>query len=248
MNTFDKIAQKIKNENIKQTPKWQFTFKNSIIWGGFLLSILVGAIAFSVILFSIQQSDFELLVHGKHSKLESILVFLPFFWIIILLFFSIIAFYSLSNSKKAYKYSLMSLVSLSTFISILLGTLFFISGGAQKLEQSFANSIEIYNGFQEKKIQIWVNAEEGMLAGTIQKTVNDTIYLKDFSDHNWKITYKNIFIPPILELDTGEEIKLVGQLIDSTIFAAEEIRPWKGFGQSGKNKQNRSKKNNLRKK
>ncbi len=242
MNTFDKISQQIKDEDIKQTPKWYFIFQNMRIWISFLLSIVVGAIAFSVILYSIQQSDFELLYHAKHSKLESILVFLPFFWIVILLVFSVFAFYSLRSSKKAYKYSLLSLLSLSTFISILLGTLFFIGGGAQKLEQSFANNIEAYKSLQEKKLQIWMNPKEGMLAGTIQKTVNDTIYLKDFSDKNWEIACKNIFIPPILELDTGEEIKIVGSLVNDKVFVAKEIRPWKGFGQSINKQQNGSKK------
>ena len=153
MNTFDKISKQIQEEEIKQTPKWYFILKNTRIWGGFLLSVIVGAMAFSVILFSIQQSDFELLNHVKHSKLESILVFLPFFWIVILILFSVFAFYSIRSSKKAYKYSLTSLLGLSTFLSILIGTLFFISGGAQQLEQSFANKIEAYNS-----LHLWISA------------------------------------------------------------------------------------------
>ncbi len=235
MNTFDKISQQIKNEDIKQTPKWHFLFKNTRIWVAFLLSILIGGLAFSVILFSIQQSDFELLSHAKHSKLERILVFLPFFWIVILFVFSIFAFYSLRSSKKAYKYSLLSLLSLSTFISILLGTLFFISGGAQKLEESFANNIEAYKSLQERKLQIWMNPENGMLAGSIHKINSDTIYLIDFSNKHWKIIYKDVFIPPILELEKDEEIKLVGSIQNHGIFVAKEIRPWKGFGKQSNN-------------
>ncbi|HIP49095.1 MAG TPA: hypothetical protein EYG92_09055 [Lutibacter sp.] len=236
MDTFDKIAQQIKNEDIKQTPRWYFIFKNTRIWIVFLLSISIGAIAFSVILFSIQQSDFELLSHVKHSKLESFLVFLPFFWVVILLVFSIFSFYSLRSSKKAYKYSLLSLLSLSTFISILLGTLFFISGGAQKLEHTFANTIEIYNSLQERKLQIWMNPKEGMLAGSIENVKSDTIYLKDFSNNHWKITFKDVFIPPFLELESGEQIKIVGLIVNDKSFVAKEIRPWKGFRKNRKNK------------
>lgn len=242
MNTFDKISKQIQEEEIKQTPKWYFILKNTRIWGGFLLSVIVGAMAFSVILFSIQQSDFELLNHVKHSKLESILVFLPFFWIVILILFSVFAFYSIRSSKKAYKYSLTSLLGLSTFLSILIGTLFFISGGAQQLEQSFANKVEAYNSLQEKKLQIWMNPTEGMLAGKILKTENDTIYLKDFSNKEWKINFKDIFIPPILELETGEEIKLVGTLKSNSLFIAKEIRPWRSFGNTSKKQINKSQK------
>lgn len=244
MDTFDKITQQIDKENIVPIPKWYFTLKNIGLWFVFILSVIIGAIAFSVILFSIQQTDFELLSHLQHSKIESLLVFLPFFWIVILLIFSFFAYFSLRNSKKSYKHSLLSLLGLSTFISILIGTLFFIGGGAGKLEESFANSIENYKSLEEKRIQIWMNPKEGMLAGTIQKVVNDTLYLKDFADKNWKITYKDVFIPFKIELVFGEKIKLVGTQINDYSFMTEEMRPWIGFNNES-NKQLRDKLNKL---
>ncbi len=237
MNTFDKITQQIKKENIEPIPKWYFILKNISVWFVFLLSIVIGAIAFSVILFSMQQTEFELFAHFKDSFLEKILVFLPFFWIVVLLIFTVFSYFSLRNSKKSYKNSLLSLLGLSTFISILLGTLFFIGGGAKKLEQSFANNIEAYNSLQEKRIKIWMNPKEGMLAGTIEKTATDTIFLKDFSDKNWKIVYKDVFISQKIELIKGEKIKLIGTQINDNLFITKEMRPWNGRG----NKQNKKK-------
>jgi hypothetical protein len=246
MNNFDKISERIKKEQIKPVPKWFFILKNIGGWGLFILFILIGAIAFSIILFSIQQSDFELISHLDHSKTEKLLVILPFFWIIILIVFTLFAYFSFRNSKKAYKYSLMSIIGVSTFLSVLLGILFFLIGGGQRLERSFANKVSAYKSLEEKKLQVWVNPTEGLLAGTIIRNENDTIYLRDFSDKKWLISHKGIFVPPILNLESGEKIKLIGKPLGDNIFIADEIRPWQGMKKhlGQKNNSQKSERNN----
>jgi hypothetical protein len=84
MNNFDKILEKIEHQHIEPTPKWYFQFKNWGFWCLFAISILIGSMSFSIILYSVQQTDFELLSHFfKHSKWESLLVLLPYFWLIL---------------------------------------------------------------------------------------------------------------------------------------------------------------------
>jgi heme/copper-type cytochrome/quinol oxidase subunit 2 len=231
MDNFKKISQLINENKIKPTAKWKFVFKNSLIWISFILSLSIGAAAFSIILYSIQQTDFELMSHFSHSKLETVLVFLPFFWIITLIIFSIFAFFSFKKYKKAYKYSPLSIITLSTFLSVLFGTLFFISGGAKKIEKSFANKVSIYKSLEEKKMKIWMNPKDGVLSGTIQRSTKDTIYIIDFKSNKWKITYKDVFIPPRLNLEKGEKIKLIGKQINNQLFIASGIKPWGGFNQ-----------------
>ena len=232
MNNFDKILEKIEHQQIEPTPKWYFQFKNWGFWCLFVISILIGSMAFSIILYSIQQTDFVLISHFSHSSWENILVLLPYFWLILLLVFSILAFFSFKNFKKAYKYSLVSILALSVFLSILLGTLSFISGIASFLENKFAYQVEIYNSIEEKKLQHWMQPENGFLAGTIIDVKLDTLTLKDFNQKQWQIQYHNIFIPPLLELTEGEQIKIMGEKTESSVFIATEIRPWKAFGKS----------------
>lgn len=232
MNNFDKILEKIEHQHIEPTPKWYFQFKNFGFWCLFTCSILIGSMSFSIILYSIQQTDFVLISHFSHSSWESILVLLPYFWLILLLVFSILAFFSFKNFKKAYKYSLVSILTLSVFLSILLGTLSFISGSASFLERKFADQVEIYNSIEEKKLQHWMQPENGFLAGTIVDAKLDTLIIKDFNQKQWQIYYHNIFIPPVLELTEGEQIKIMGEKTASSVFNATEIRPWKAYGKS----------------
>ena len=144
MKNSDTLISKMKNQNLKPIPKWRFNLKGAVIWSSLLVSVILGGLAFSVVLFSIQQLGFDLISHMSHSKIEFLLGLLPFLWIILLIVFLIIGMISIKNSWKGYKFSPSKLLIINTAFSILLGTLFFIGGGAQLLENTFAVEIEFY--------------------------------------------------------------------------------------------------------
>lgn len=228
MEKSKKILQKIKDENIQPIPKWRFTAKNTLIWLAFVLAVLIGAMAFSVILFSIQQTDFQLVSHLSHSTRELLLGLLPFFWLIALLIFLILAIFSMKKSKMGYKYGLGRLMGYSTAISIVLGTLFFIGGGAQWLESSFAEQVPAYESLQEKKMKIWMQPQAGFLSGTIESVQGDSLKLTDFKGKKWDVFYDSAWVAPVVLLEEGEQVKLLGRKSSSNGFVAEEIRPWGG--------------------
>lgn len=72
------IIDRIKEGKVKQKPKWHFTAINILNWLIYIICILIGAASFSVILFSIHQTDFNLISHMSHSRLELFLGLLPF--------------------------------------------------------------------------------------------------------------------------------------------------------------------------
>ena len=230
MDNSKKIIEKIKAENIQPIPRWKFVLKNVSVWTAFGIAVLLGALAFSVVLFSIQQSEFDLLSHMSHSRLEFFLGLLPFFWIISLVAFLVLAIFSIQRSKKGYKFTSSRLVGISTALSILLGALFFIAGGAERLENAFAVNVELYESIQEKKVQIWMNPEDGFLSGTISETASDYFILEDFDGKTWEVRYQGAFIPPSVLVEAGEKVKLVGEITEKKTFQAEEVRPWGGQG------------------
>lgn len=230
MKPSEKLLQKIKEERAEPAPRWHFALRNKLLWAAFGLAAALGALAFSVILFAIQQADFNILSHLSHSGLELFLGLLPFFWIILLVVFLLVAMYSVQYSRRGYKFTLAKLVGYSAALSILLGTLFFISGGAQRLEQAFALNVSIYESVQEKKVKLWSMPEEGYLSGEIVETGLETFQLKDFQGREWTVQYEGAIIPPVVLLERGEKVKLIGEMAEEGMFAASEIRPWGGTG------------------
>lgn len=232
MKASEKLIDTIRERNIKPVPRGHFVFKNALVWIGFAMAVVLGAMAFAVILFSIQQTDFELLRHFQHSRLEMFLSILPFLWIVFLGIFLVVAMMSIQHSSKGYKFTLAKLAGFSGALSILLGTVVFIAGGARKLEQAFDVRVSLYESMQDKKIKIWSAPEKGYLSGEILEINNDgTMRLKDFKAEKWTVYYDSAFVPPVVLLEPGETIKIIGSMPGEGTFRAEEIRPWGGPGQ-----------------
>ncbi len=230
MKGSEKLIEAIKQQDIQPAPKWRFSLKNGLAWIGFFLAAVLGAMAFSVILFVIQQTDFSIVNHLSHSRLEMFLGLLPFVWIVFLIVFLGIAFYSIQHSKKGYKFTAAKLVGFSALLSILLGTLFFIGGGGHQLEHAFAVNVELYESLQQKKTKLWSMPEDGYLSGQIEEANATYFMLKDFNNKVWKIHYESAFIAPIVQLEKGETVKLIGKMTSKDEFTAQEIRPWGGRG------------------
>jgi hypothetical protein len=229
MDNSTKLIDKIKEEQVKPIPRWRFTIKDALIWLIFIFCVLFGALAFSVLLFAIQQVDFDITSHLTHSWFELLLGLVPLFWIISLVIFLVIAILSIKNSKKGYKFTPPSLVGFATALSILTGTLFFISGGAQWLEHAFAMKVNFYESIEERKTQVWSMPEDGFLSGTIISVNDSTFELNDLKGKSWQVIYKGADIVPSVSIIDGEKIKLTGEMASENTFKADKIRPWGGF-------------------
>lgn len=228
MKNSDRLISKMKDQNLKPIPKWRFTLKGMATGLILLVSVILGGLAFSVVLFSIQQLGFDLISHMSHSKIEFLLGLLPFLWIVLLIVFLVIGMISIKNSKKGYKFSPSKLLIINTAFSILLGTLFFIGGGAQWLENVFAVKVELYESINEKKINMWSLPEDGYLSGTIESVNEETLNLVDFNNKKWTIDYRQAHVRQIVLLEEGEVIKLRGKISSAGHFQADEVRPWGG--------------------
>jgi hypothetical protein len=239
MDNSAKLIERIKEERVKPVPRWRFTLKDSLIWLCFIACTLIGALAFSVILFAIQQADFNFLGHLSHSWFEMMLVLVPLAWIIGLVLFLVFAIFSIKNSKKGYKFAPPALVAIATGLSILIGTLFFISGGAGWLENAFASRIDAYEGIEERKARVWSAPENGFLSGTIISVSDSLFELKDLKGKTWMVSYAGADIVPAVHIMDGEKIKMTGTMTSEDAFKAEMIRPWGGFQhryQGGRNR------------
>jgi hypothetical protein len=228
MKNSDKLIQRLRQENVEQVPAWKFKFSSGLILSIFLAAVLLGGLAFSVILYSLRETGFWALEHLEHSGWEMVLSVLPFIWLFLILVFLVIAIYSIQFSKKGYKLALGRWVMYSVALSVVIGTIFYLGGGGQWLEKTFETRLSFYQSVQEKKAKMWMQPKEGFLAGTLIETTPDFLVLKDFEGKEWKLYYENAFIAPIVNLEVGEKVKLNGEMISDSEFQVTDIKPWQG--------------------
>ena len=227
-----KKSQKLLNEitakQIKPSPRWHFVLQNYIFWSMFLIFIILGSVAFSIILYAATESDFDLL-SSSGSKIEFLFSILPLLWILFLAIFFLISVFGIRHTKTGYRYPLLKILSANVLLSILLGILFFYTGGAEKIEQIFAENVPVYKSFEERRISRWSNPESGFLAGVILENKNNEIILiEDFNGEQWEINIQNTIIRPRASLGLGGKIKIIGEVLEKDVFVAKEIRRWEG--------------------
>jgi len=233
-NKFAKdILEKIEEKKIKPKPKWEFLLKNYIIWIFGVLSLIIGSLAVSVIIYMLRHNDWEIYENVTNSLLEFILVTLPYFWLIVLVFFILAADYNLKHTKKGYKYNLSLIIAVSLGVNVVFGVLLYNFGIGQAIDDILGENAPFYREIINRRVPLWDHPEEGRLMGKIIKIESiDKFMIQDFRQGDWMIDAKDARIMPMIKIEIGEDIRIVGEpFADHQIkaFIIMPMGPGRGF-------------------
>lgn len=224
------VLQKIKEEKITPKPKWQFLLKNSLIWTLGVLSLILGAIATSLIFYMLtgEESGFG---PAHPRNFEALFVIVPFFWIICLAIFAVSVFYYIKHTKKGYKYSPKLIVLGTLVISLILGSGFSAMGVDRLVDDVLGERAPMYDRVINPRLDYWSNPEEGRLTGMVvsKEGVNSYILI-DRSSESWLV--KTVEESDSKKIKISRPVRLVGKKVDSHIFIVEEVMsvgPGRGF-------------------
>lgn len=225
----DEILKCIRENKIKPCSKWKFLLKNYLFWSLFGLSTLIGAMAVSVIFFILTNNDWDIYRYLGKSFLSYILILMPYFWIVVLIFLTGTAYFNYRCTRKGYLFNPYGVIFTSIFISIILGGALFGFGMGEKVEDIFTRNIPYYAGVNMQKKIIWNNPEKGLLAGEIIEIRNENSFsLKDLSYERWEVEGDDIRWRDNRVRKVGQNVKIIGKIKDKNIFIAVEVRPWGG--------------------
>lgn len=232
-NISNEVLKKIKDNHIKPKPRWYFITKNYFIWLIFGISIILGSLAFSMVLFMVRQLDWDIYRYIGNNWLETIFISLPYLWLIFFILFIWVAYYNFVHTKRGYRFKFISILLMSLVISIILGTGLYFNGFSERLENIFSEKIPYYNSLVYSCEEQWMQPKRGLLAGTIMEIglPENGFTLRDLENSHWKIEVSNVIWKGKITPTPGLKIKLIGELMGGNHFKAIEIRPWqKGQG------------------
>lgn len=232
-NDFDeKLVAKIKEAKIAPKPRWHFLLKNYVIWAVGVLALLIGAAAISVMIYLFKYNGWEIQEETHKTFWEFFLLTLPYFWIIFLGLFIFILYYNLQHTKRGYRYPVWFIISSSILSSVILGSLFFLAGWGEKIDNILGEQAPLYNTVINRHLDFWFNPDEGRLIGVIStKNDSQTFEIIDPRGDTWQIFAR----PQAGSLDSfhvNEPVDLIGRVIDDNQFQAEiikEVRPGRRF-------------------
>ncbi|MBP9758567.1 hypothetical protein KBD45_02635 [Candidatus Dojkabacteria bacterium] len=236
-NLSDSVLGKIKEQNIKPIPKWEFLLKEYFIKGLFILNLLFGSIGFGIVIYLITNSELISDPSLVSNVWEWLIIAVPFVWILLTIIFVFVAYYNFRHTNKGYKFSVFKILLINIGISLILGIIFNVTGVSQKLNDVFAKNIPFYTHSLDLRTQVWMRPNEGYLAGTIIElnSSNNKITLKDLNGQQWNVNFKDALVRGRVKLELNEQIKLIGKVSSENNFDASELRPWNGRGKNSIN-------------
>jgi len=235
-NLGDRVLQKIKEGHIAPKPRWQFLLKDYFVWFVFLISLVIGSLAFCVSLHIFLTNDWDLYRYIHTSLVGHILISIPYLWIIFLIIFVFIAHYNFKHTKSGYRRETYFIVGLSVAGSLFLGAFLHTLGVGEKIEDFVAASVPEYEKLTccSARKDIWVQPARGLLAGKIVSVIDERNFaLKDFSGFAWQIQEDDDTLEyEPLQIEPGEDVKIIGEKKENFVFWAREVRPWKKSGET----------------
>jgi len=232
-----KLLEKIKNEEIKQTPKYIFVFKNIFIWLFLSISIILLSISLAINFDYLVSAD--LILFKKIGFLKVLIVFLPIFWLIFLILSSFLSYYNYRHTNKGYKVSLLKIFTVNIITSFVLAFLLYFSWSISYIESKLEYYIPKYRSILvddkvSRMVKVWQNEDKWLLIGEIIKVEKNKLIFKDFNSKNWNIIINdktNTNIKHRVNIEPKEKIKIIWDKISNSDFKAFEIRPfiWKNI-------------------
>lgn len=223
----DKILKIIETEKITPKPRWNFLFKNYIIWIFFIFFIVSSALAVSTILFILTTQDWDVYDYLGRSFLPHVFISIPHFWILVLILLILVAYYDFIHTKYGYRYAVSRILLGSIVGGLILGTALFFCGIDSEIHEALSRNVPFYNNLIYYKEDIWDKPEKGLLSGEVvdMKNKNEFI-LRDFKGGTWQITGDDIIWPNNIIPLEGVEIKLIGRYRMDHLFYGNTVRCW----------------------
>lgn len=146
-NSLEKrILEKIKKDSIKPKSKISFVIKNSLILSFFIISIILGALSFSVLFYIFSNNQNIIFESFNVYQLKNAIIF----WLILLTLFIIGSTWNNKLLKNSYKYESWVVILFNISFSLIVGVVLFYIGVGQKTDEISSKHL----GFYQKNIKI----------------------------------------------------------------------------------------------
>lgn len=228
MTTFSKsIMGKIKQECICPVPRWHFLLKSYVFWGLLALSLLLGSLSFSVIAHLVAVGDLDVFNYLHGNVLTSAVMMLPYFWILSLVIFALVAYYNWKHTRLGYRFKRRWIFVASIALSMFLGSILYTFGMGNAVDMVMVKAMPFYD--QSKHAahnELWLQPENGLIMGKITNidNVEGQFIILDAKGTEWNIDGNEIKPAAGNVIKKGKIVKVIGKKSGERAIVAREIR------------------------
>lgn len=219
----EKILERIERAGVRPIPKSYFSFKNIAFWTLAALSVLVGGLSVSSIIFRAVNLP-AVLPPGVELPIPLFVRLMPFLWIALLSLFSFIAYREVRATRKGYRYAFSTLLLSLLLGSMILGIGFYASGLGARLDLYAARHVPFVGRIDEEQRERWMRPERGFLIGHITAIDGDSFTLEDPEHTLWTVLTNEELATTSLATEVRVGVRGTITDTDTHIFQACDIR------------------------
>jgi hypothetical protein len=221
------ILEKIKKEGIKPKSKWHFMLQDYVVWFVFALSIILGSLAFSIMLHFWGINDWDAYYRINNNLLEFALTTMPYFWLAGFVVFLVLGYHYLKHTKSGYRYEFVKIVALNLSLTFICGCILYSFGAGKQFENEFAKHAPFYKDMRDQQQNVWLRPENGVIVGRVIRieTDGDTFELDDPRRVVWTVDASKAVTFNGYMIKEGYMVKVFGIAGEGYFFTAQEIRP-----------------------
>lgn len=206
------VLEKITDQSLTPVPKWRFLVVEYGVWFTWGLSIILGAVAFSVVLFFLSHAPFIFYEVSHDSILDLLIDVFPQAWLLVFVGMGIFAHYNLRHTKYGYKYRLWQVLLSSILFSCILGVMLHIVGTGIIVDKMLGNKMPFFEDFKHTQMRIWQMPQEGRIIGTVLQN-NQQLHIAQIADsegRSWQLDTTALNPFDIELLMSGDEVHIIG--------------------------------------
>jgi hypothetical protein len=228
-----RVLHRIHSEHITPRPRWEFLLKNYIFWGIGVLSVLLGALSVSAIIFEVSHTEWELAFLTHPTFVDFFLDAAPFLWMLTFVLFIFIGYHVVRRTNYGYRYPLSIIAIGSVCMSLTLGVGLYAVGCGELIEEASEAYTSFHPSVVAKEYDWWATPSRGLLGGSVVSAATDfsSFDLLDFNGNVWHVEGADLRTPDITAVARGGVVRVIGLPTagTSTVFHACFVFPW-SFG------------------
>lgn len=225
------VMSRIECERICPRSRTFFRTRECLVWSLWLVSVVVGALAFAVMFFVVTNRQYGL-YEATHDNFFTFMVdALPFLWIIIFGLMICVSVYNIRHTKSGYKYPLWQILASSMILSLAGGASLQIFGLGHSADHMLGERMPIYSSQEKIELKMWQNPESGRILGRFGKPLPPPSTLVSFTDvsgQEWQVHINELSEDERGFFESEETVRLIGQVSDEneTVFYSCGAFPW----------------------
>lgn len=224
----DKVIETIGKHGITPRPRWQFLLKSGVLWSCVACSMLLGGVAFAIIIFTFIDHDATTRAYLHGTVFEYALETIPYFWLMTLVLLIGITQYAVRQTAFGYRYTTWRIVSFALFGSVVFGIALQATETAERIQDFLTGRNPYYDARVDSSEDEWLHPEKGLLGGTVITLASpDEFYLLDFQGKTWLVDFSRVEQLGEGFTVSGSKVKIIGSPEDISTFRATKVLLWR---------------------